>query len=230
MPIDLTMNRRDFCRTAATTALVTAAFGSSFLSLMPVPAIAETVPMTELMAPQPLPDMVLGSKSAPVIVVEYASMTCPHCAHFDETAYPKIKKNYIDTGKVRWILREFPLDPLAAAAFMLARCAADGSPPKYYDMVNTLFHQQDTWAIEKPIPPLLSIAKQAGMTETKFKACLSDQKMLDKIQAERQEAINKFKVNATPTFYIDGIKHEGALEYDQFAKILDAQLKGNKGK
>ena len=222
------INRRDFCRTAATTALVTAAFGSSLFSLMPVPALAETVPMTELMAPQPLPDMVLGSKKAPVIVVEYASMTCPHCAHFDETAYPQIKKNYIDTGKVRWILREFPLDPLAAAAFMLARCAANGDAPRYYDMVNTLFHQQDSWAVEKPIPPLMAIAKQAGMTEDKFKACLADQKTLDKVQAERQVAIDKFKVNATPTFFIDGTKQEGALEYDQFAKLLDAQLKGKK--
>jgi len=222
----LLINRRDFCRTAATTALVTAAFGSSLFSLMPVPALAETVPMTELMAPQPLPDMVLGSKKAPVIVVEYASMTCPHCAHFDETAYPQIKKNYIDTGKVRWILREFPLDPLAAAAFMLARCAANDSAPRYYDMVNTLFHQQDSWAVEKPIPPLMAIAKQAGMTEDKFKACLADQKTLDKVQAERQVAIDKFKVNATPTFFIDGTKQEGALEYDQFAKLLDARLKG----
>ncbi len=219
------LNRREFCRAAAATTLVTAALGSSLLSLMPVPALAETVPMTELMAPQPLPDMVLGSKSAPVIVVEYASMTCPHCAHFDETAYPKIKKNYIDTGKVRWILREFPLDPLAAAAFMLARCAADSNAEKYYSMVNTLFHQQDTWAVEKPIPPLMGIAKQAGMTEDKFKACLSDQKTLNKIQAERQQAIDKFKVKATPTFFIDGTLQEGALSYEEMAKLLDAKLK-----
>ena len=228
MPIDLPINRREFCRTAATAALVTAACGSSLLALMPTPAAAETVSMTELMAPQPLPDMVLGAKNAPVTVVEYASMTCPHCAHFDETTYPKVKKNYIDTGKVRWILREFPLDPLAAAAFMLARCAANGSAPRYYDMVNTLFHQQDTWAVEKPIPPLLAIAKQAGMTEEKFKACLSDQKELDKVQAERERGIKQFKVNATPTFFIDGTSHEGALEYDQFAKLLDAALKKKK--
>jgi len=225
LPIDLPINRRDFCRTATATALATAAFGSLLLA---PPALAETVSMTELMAPQPLPDMVLGAKDAPVIVVEYASMTCPHCAHFDETTYPKVKKDYIDTGKVRWILREFPLDPLAAAAFMMARCAADGSAPKYYDMVNTLFHQQDVWAIQKPIPPLLAIAKQAGMTEEKFKACLSDQKVLDKVQAERQRAIDQFKVKATPTFFIDGTSVEGALEYAGFAKLLDAQLKKNK--
>ena len=178
------------------------------------------------MAPQPLPDMVLGAKTAPIIVVEYASMTCPHCAHFDETTYPQIKKNYIDTGKVRWILREFPLDPLAAAAFMVARCAANGDPPKYYDMVNTLFHQQDTWAVEKPIPPLLAIAKQAGMTEESFKACIGDQKVLNQIQAERQVAIDKFNVKATPTFFVDGTPQEGALTYEQMAKLLDEKLKG----
>lgn len=221
MPIDLPINRRVFVRTAATAALATGAVGSALLS----PAQAATVPMTEMMAPQPLPDMVLGAKDASVVVVEYASMTCPHCAHFDETTFPQVKKNYIDTGKVRWILREFPLDPLAAAAFMLARCAANGDAPRYYNMVNTLFRQQDVWAVAKPLPPLLTIAKQAGMTEKSFNACLSDQKMLDKVQAERQRAIDQFKVKATPTFFINGTEHEGALSYEDFAKALDAALK-----
>jgi protein-disulfide isomerase len=220
------INRRDFCRTTTATTLAAAAFGSSLIALTPVPALADTVPLPELMAPQPLPDMVLGAKDAPVTVVEYASMTCPHCAHFDETTYPQIKKNYIDTGKVRWILREFPLDPLAAAAFMLARCIADGNVERYYSIVNTLFHQQETWAVEKPIPPLMAIAKQAGMSEEKFNACLSDQKTLDKVQAERQIAIDKFKVKATPTFFIDGTSHSGALTYETMSKLLDERLKG----
>lgn len=223
MPI----NRREFCRTAAATTLVAAAFGSSLIVLTPVPALAQTtVPLAELMAPQPMPDMVLGAKDAPVIVVEYASMTCSHCANFDKTTFPQVKKDYIDTGKVRWILREFPLDPVAAAAFMLARCIADGNTERYYSIVSTLFHQQETWAIERPIPPLLAIAKQAGMSEEKFKACLSDQKMLDKIQAEREIAINQFKVNSTPTFFIDGTVHTGALTYEQMSKALDERLKG----
>lgn len=223
MPI----NRREFCRTAAVTTLVAAAFGSSLIVLTPVPALAQTtVPLAELMAPQPMPDMVLGAKDAPVIVVEYASMTCSHCANFDKTTFPQVKKDYIDTGKVRWILREFPLDPVAAAAFMLARCIADGNTERYYSIVSTLFHQQETWAIERPIPPLLAIAKQAGMSEEKFKACLSDQKMLDKIQAEREIAINQFKVNSTPTFFIDGTVHTGALTYEQMSKALDERLKG----
>jgi protein-disulfide isomerase len=220
------INRRNFCRSTAAAGLVTAAFGSSFTTLMPAPAQADTVPLPELMAPQPMPEMVLGAKDAPVIVVEYASMTCSHCAHFDKTTFPQIKKDYIDAGKVRWILREFPLDPLAAAAFMLARCIADGNTERYYSIVSTLFHQQKTWAVEKPIPPLLAIAKQAGMSEDKFKTCLSDQKTLDKIQAERQIAIDKFKVKATPTFFIDGTMQSGALTYETMSKLLDEKLKG----
>jgi protein-disulfide isomerase len=223
----LPITRRAFCQYATVT-LVTAAFASSLpLFATEAEAADETVSMTEVMAPQPLPDLALGQKTAPVTVVEYASMTCPHCAHFDETAFPQIKKNYIDTGKVRWILREFPLDPLAAAAFMLARCAAEQhGPERYYAMVNTLFHQQETWAVEKPIPPLLSIAKQAGFTEKSFKDCLANQKLLDKIQAERQRAIDQFHVNSTPTFFINGAKVEGALSYEDFSKKIDAELKG----
>lgn len=222
MPI----NRREFCR-YATLSVTTAAFVTLPFMAPYAQAADETVSMTELMAPQPLPDLALGQKTAPVTVVEYASMTCPHCAHFDETAFPQIKKNYIDAGKVRWILREFPLDPLAAAAFMLARCAAEQhGPERYYAMVNTLFHQQETWAVEKPIPPLMSIAKQAGFTEKSFKDCLANQKLLDEIQAERQRAIDQFHVNSTPTFFINGAKVEGALSYDEFSKKIDTQLKG----
>lgn len=222
MPI----NRREFCR-YATLSVTTAAFVTLPFMAPYAQAADETVSMTELMSPQPLPDLALGQKTAPVTVVEYASMTCPHCAHFDETAFPQIKKNYIDAGKVRWILREFPLDPLAAAAFMLARCAAEQhGPERYYAMVNTLFHQQETWAVEKPIPPLMSIAKQAGFTEKSFKDCLANQKLLDEIQAERQRAIDQFHVNSTPTFFINGAKVEGALSYDEFSKKIDTQLKG----
>ena len=135
--------------------------------------------------PPPLGDRVLGKDDAPVTIVEYASMTCPHCAHFHETTYPELKKRYIDTGKVRFIFREFPLDPLAAGASMLARCA---DKDKFYPLIETLFQQQTKWAVEKPIPQLMAIAKQAGMSEQTFNACLSDQKMLDAMQAEQKRA------------------------------------------
>ena len=146
------------------------------------------------MKPGALPDMVMGNAKAPVTIIEYASMTCPHCAHFQETTFPELKKRYIDTGKVRYIFREFPLDNLAAAAFMLARCAGELDSGKYYAMIDTMFAQQRTWAVEKPIPPLMAIAKQAGFTEKTFDACLANQKILAGIEGVRQRAIKEFQV------------------------------------
>ena len=229
MPI----NRREFCQGAATTIMFAAAFGASLLPSFPAQA-QEAVPIPELMGPQALPDFALGEAQAPVTIIEYASMTCPHCAHFDENTFPELKKRYIDAGKVRYVLREFPLDPLAAAGFMLARCAGDPGgdgtgnkdPSKYYAMVDTLFRQQDVWVKEKPIPPLLAIAKQAGFTEESFNACLANQKLLDDIQKERQTAIDKFKVHSTPTFFINGKTYAGAMTIDEMAKIIDPQLAG----
>jgi len=179
-----------------------------------------------LMEPGPLPDIVIGSASAPNTIVEYASMTCPHCAHFQEVTFPELKKRYIDTGKVRYIFREFPLDSLAAAAFMLARCAGKDDKDKYFALVDTLFRQQRQWAVEKPIPPLLAIAKQAGFTEQTFNACLANQQMLDGIESIRQRAIKQFKVQSTPTFFINGTAHPGALSIDEMAKAIDPYLKG----
>ena len=178
------------------------------------------------MKPDALPDMVMGDDKAPVTVIEYASMTCPHCAHFQETTFPELKKRYIDTGKVRYIFREFPLDTLAAAAFMLARCAGENDSTKYFAMVDTLFRQQRQWAVEKPIPPLLAIAKQAGFTEKSFDACLANQKVLDGIESIRQRAVTTFKVQSTPTFFINGTAYPGALTIDEMAKAIDPQVKG----
>ena len=205
-------------------ALVLAALGTS--ALTPLPARAQnTVSTEELMKPEALPDMAMGKADAPVTIVEYASMTCPHCAHFQETTFPELKKRYIDTGKVHYILREFPLDPLAAAAFMLARCAGKDDSSRYFAMVDTLFRQQSEWAVQKPIPPLLAIAKQAGFTEASFKECLANQELLDNIEKVRQRAIDKFKVHSTPTFYVNGTEHDGALTIESMAKLIDAQLK-----
>src|SRR6188472_1687158 len=183
------MTRRKFCQTTATLVLATSVLGFSSLSPFPDMAFAETVPTDELMKADALPEMAMGSDKAPVTVIEYASMTCPHCAHFHETVYPELKKRYIDTGKVRYIFREFPLDRTAAGAAMLARCA---EPSKFFPLIETLFQQQAKWAVEKPLQPLLTIAKQAGFSEQSFNACLSDQKMLDAIQAEQKRAADKF--------------------------------------
>jgi protein-disulfide isomerase len=221
----LTITRREFLEGAAALALVggiAAATGEGGLALVTA-AEAQTVPMADLMAPGPLPDQVLGAAEAPVTIVEYASMTCGHCATFHEKTYPELKKRYIDTGKVRFVFREFPLDPLAAAGFMLARCAGDG---KYFPMVETLFHQQREWAVQKPLPPLQAIAKQAGLTQQSFEQCLANQKLLEDIEKVRERATNKFGVSSTPTFFINGKKVSGALSIEDLEKEIQPYLKG----
>jgi len=220
----LTINRRELWQGVATAAL------AATLGAYALPTLAEgpesTVPVEELIKMGALPDMAMGSEKASVTIVEYASMTCPHCAHFDETTFPELKKRYIDTGKVRFIFREFPLDTLASAAFMLARCAGEKDSSKYFAMIDTLFRQQQQWVTAKPVPPLLAIAKQAGFTEKSFDDCLANQKLLDGIQNVRQRAIDVFKVHSTPTFFVNGGMYPGALGIEDLAKIIDPQLKG----
>jgi len=202
------------------------AFGLSTLPPFSGQALAQAkISEVELMAPDALPDMVMGDAKAPVTVIEYASMTCPHCAHFAETTFPEFKKRYVDTGKVKYIFREFPLDQLAAAAFMLARCAGETDSGKYFTMVDTMFRQQRVWAVEKPLPPLLALAKQAGFTQATFDACLSNQKLLDGIEAVRTRATDKFKVSSTPSFFINGTLFAGALSIEDMAKQIDPLLK-----
>jgi protein-disulfide isomerase len=184
-------------------------------------ARADTISSLELMAKGPLPDIAMGPEAAPVTIIEYASMTCPHCAAFENTVFPKLKEKYIDTGKVRFILREFPLDGLAAAAFMLARCAG---PDKYYPMVETLFAQQAKWAVRNPIEPLMAIAKQAGFTQQTFEACINDKEALAKIQQIRDRAASTFKVKATPTFFINGVKVESAIAPQYFDQAIAYEL------
>jgi protein-disulfide isomerase len=186
------------------------------------PALAQNPNLAELMQPGPLGEMSLGDEKAPVTIIEYASMTCPHCANFHETTYPELKKKYIDTGKVRFIFREFPLDQLAAAAFMLARC---GGKERYFPMVETLFQQQRTWAVQRPLQPLMAISKQAGLSETSFNECLKNQQVLDGIEDVRQRAANKFNVQSTPTFFVNGKQLRGAATLAEFEKEMAPYLK-----
>jgi protein-disulfide isomerase len=185
-------------------------------------AEAQTFSVLELEAKGPLDDIVMGSPTAPVTIIEYASMTCPHCAHFAVETFPKLKEKYIDTGKVRYIMREYPLDGLAAVAFMLARCAG---PDKYYPMIETLFAEQKKWAVKDAYPPLLAIAKQAGFTEQSFKQCVADKAMLEKIEQVRNRGQQKFKVEATPTFYINGERFSGALSMEDIDKHVAPLIK-----
>jgi protein-disulfide isomerase len=192
----------------------------------PLPVLAQGagVPVNELMADEALPDIALGASNAPVTIIEYASMTCVHCAAFYATTFPELKSKYIDTGKVRFILREFPLDPLAAAGFMVARCAGDD---KRNAIVDLLFSQQKNWAFtEKPVEALAGLLKQTGMSQGSFEDCLKNQDLYNKIAKVHDQAAEKFGVKATPTFFINGRRENGELPPDTLGKLIDPLLKG----
>jgi protein-disulfide isomerase len=181
-----------------------------------------TVDVAKLMAPQALPDIIIGKADAPVTIVEYASMTCSHCRDFHSETYPKIKADYLDTGKAKLILREFPFDPRALGAFMLARCAGDD---KRTAMVDVLFDQQREWAgAENASAALLKIAQLAGMTQDQFAACLKDTDLQGKVVAVQAAGQNDFGVSATPTFFVNGDKYSGALSADEMAAVIEKHL------
>ncbi|WP_352940119.1 DsbA family protein [Roseibium sp. SCP14] len=211
----MTQTRRQFLKT---TALATAAFSVAAT----VPAFAQSVDQEELLKPGPLGDKILGDENAPVTIVEYASMTCGHCANFHKSTWPDLKKDYVDTGKVRFIFREFPLDPVAAAAFMLARCApAD----KYFEIVDIMFEQQRNWAFtDNPYQSLLDFSKQIGFTQESFEECLTNQGLLDAVNAVKDRGAGEFGVNSTPTFFINGEMVSGALSIDEMGKIIEKNL------
>lgn len=200
--------------------LALAAGGFFAAELCAAEAQSVTIPMEKLNAPQALPDIVQGNADAPVTIIEYASMTCPHCARFHAETYPTLRDKYINTGKVRFILREFPLDPRAAAAFMLARCAGDGD--KRTAVIDLLFNAQESWAYsDKPLDALANLMKQTGMSSKDFEACLNDQKLYNKVVKERDDAGKDFSIDATPTFFINGVKYSGEMSVAALSKILD---------
>lgn len=182
------------------------------------------VPVEELMKPGDLPDLAVGPADAKVTIVEYASMTCGHCKNFHTKVFPELKTKYVDTGKVRFIFREFPLDPRAFAGSMLARCAGGD---KTLPMISALFETQEAWAHvkENPTPKLFEVVKQAGFTQESFDKCLTDQALLDKLTAVRTRAAEVFGVNATPTFFINGKRLTEAPTLEGFDKTLEPLLK-----
>jgi protein-disulfide isomerase len=201
------------------------------VALFGLPAVAQKkgptpaeVNVSDLMQAGPLPDLAMGKEDAPVTIVEYASMTCGHCANFHNTVFPKLKEKYVDTGKVRFIMREFPLDNLAAAASMLARCAGGD---KTYPMIEVLFQKQEQWAFVRgnPVPELFKFAKQAGFTQESFDKCLTDQALLEQVTSIRTRANEKFGVNSTPTFFINGKRMQDAPTLESFDKALTPLLK-----
>jgi protein-disulfide isomerase len=188
------------------------------------PAFAQaTAPVDQLMAPGPLPDIVQGSADAPVTIVEYASMTCSHCAAFHAETWPTLKSKYVDAGKAKLILREFPLDPLAAAAFMLARCAG---AERRSAIVDLLFDHQKEWAfVDKPLEALAAVVKQAGISQNDFEACLKNQQLYEQVNQTRDNASKNFHIDATPTFFINGKRLSGEMPIAEFDKIIAPLLK-----
>jgi len=220
----VTITRREFTFALSTTALVAAAGLSPFGLIRS--AAAQDVNAAELAKPVPLGDVVLGDPNSPVTLIEYASMTCPHCAEFQATVFPKLKADYIDTNKIRYIFREFPLDIKAAAGSMLARCIGKDDPKKYHAVVDLLFATQNTWATSNDTSEQLKkLSKQTGMSDEAFNACLSNQSMLDAIKQGQDQAYEKFKVDSTPTFFVNGTKLKGGASYEDFKKLIDPNLK-----
>ena len=221
MPNAFSAARRQFLELATASGLTVAGAGLWLAgSAGAARAADDSVSPADLMAEMPLPDCWIGNADAPVTIVEYASMTCPHCAAFHAETFAKLKSDYLDTGKARFTLREFPLDPLATAAFMLARRAGDDQRNA---MVDLLFAKQKDWAYaEKKIEALANIVKQAGLTQADFENCLKDQALYDKVNKMRDIADQKFKVQSTPTFFFNGKRHGGGFGPEELATLVKA--------
>jgi protein-disulfide isomerase len=208
------------------------ASSSPAASPMPSPAAASPSPATPAPGTQvaqlPVPagmdaqpgDHVLGDPKAPITIIEYASLTCPHCAYFSVNTFPELKKQYIDTGKAKLVFRDFPLDEYAARGSQMAECAGND---RYFALIEILFASQRSWIkindVAGTIAELGKIARLAGVPEADFKACMANDGLLQSIIAERQ-AGEKMGVESTPTFFINGKKAEGAMPFAEFEKLL----------
>jgi len=211
----------------AFTAALTLTGLAALAGFSPLRLIAEAMAQSasDVAKPQSLPDMALGPANASVTITEYASMTCPHCAAFNDNVFPKIKSEYIDSGKIRYVFREFPLDIKAAAGSMLARCIAKDDAGRYFAVVDLLFKQQNEWVTKNTTETLTRIGKQAGLSQQAVEDCLKDQALLDKIAADQKFANEVLKVNSTPTFFINGEMIRGETSFEEFDKKIKSLLK-----
>jgi protein-disulfide isomerase len=210
----VTFDIRTAFRGLAAAAIVALGFAAA-------PAQAQDVNPLQLGVEGPLGDVVLGNAKAPVTVIEYASMTCPHCAAFHNDVFGAFQTAYIDTGKVRFILREFPLDAWAAAAFSLARCAEATTPGAYYELTGAFFENQPVWTAS--VDAFMTFVQPWGFTPESFNACVDDQTIIAGIEATYNRGV-ELGVNATPTFFINGQRQVGEISLADLSRIVDGLL------
>jgi len=219
------------------TAIYNATGGKTNSATQPVEVVAAVVSPaaagTVVEAPKPeatFPNItiasdeaILGNKDAPVTIVEYASLTCPHCAKFHNSVLPTIKTEFIEKGKVRLIYRDFPLDQMALTASVIARCAG---PDRYFPFVDALFSSQRNWAADdNPMLALSRVARLGGMSQAEFESCLKKKDIAEKVLKQRLEADKTYGVRSTPTILINGDLYSGGLGVDQLRAVINDKLK-----
>jgi len=191
-------------------------------SVTPVQMSEPTVDPDELMEPGPLEEMVLGDPAAKVTIVEYMSLTCPHCASFHKNTYPLLKEKYIDTGKAKFVLREFPLDQVAWVGFMLTRCI---DKSKFFPIIDVLMDRQHVWAASQdPGTELFNIFKQAGMTREEFDACRTNEELAKNVLTVKERGEREFNVQSTPTFFVNGHLVSGSQSLEEFDTLIEPML------
>ncbi len=205
--------------------MISRRFAIRALALAAAGALLPGFPRVRAGAGEEPGDMVLGEVGAPVTLIEYVSLTCPHCRWFHENVYPKLKADYVETGKVRYVVRDFPLDWPAVQAAVLARCAG---PDRYFAFIDVLFRTFDEWTRSADhLKQLTQIGELGGLSRERFEACLADKDIEDGIFRSIQEAQAEYDVSGTPTLIVDGGKYEGSLRFDALAEHLDRLLPGS---
>jgi len=183
------------------------------------PALAGNASLKEALG-----EKVMGERDAPVTIYEYSSLSCPHCKAFHKDTLPRIKKEFIDTGKVKLVYRDFPLGSLALAGSMLARCAGDA---RFFGMIEALFRSQKTWIrSDTPLDELQRIVRFGGLTPDDVETCLDNEALMKGIQARAKEDGAKYKINSTPTFVVEGKVIRGNLEFKDFREVIEKALAG----
>ncbi len=170
-------------------------------------------------------DVVIGDEKAPITMIEYASMSCSHCAAFYNNTFPEIKEKYIDTGKVRFLFRDFPLDETALRGAMMARCAAKKNKDDFEKFVKAMFSTQSNWAPKKNyLEVLANIGKLGGMKGQDFDLCMADKELENSVMKSKFQAVKQLEVRSTPTFFVNKEMHKGANDIAYFSKVFEEIL------